>query len=120
MSYRGLPAAIHMFEELSFWTVFFHELDYPLVTSTKLNDLLEMGKRLAGAEFCAPMHAMYGHVNWLSDKCDYIFLPASLENRTAENPFYENYCYYTQFSPPGSFPDKFQYKGKERLQELVP
>ncbi|MEE4114597.1 MAG: acyl-CoA dehydratase activase [Marinilabiliaceae bacterium] len=95
----GLPAAIHMFSDLKFWTLFFHELGYPVVTSSNLHDPLEEGKMLSGAEFCAPMHSMYGHVNWLKDKCDYIFLPGSLENRSADEPFYENYCYYTQFSP---------------------
>lgn len=95
----GLPAAIHMFSDLKFWTLFFHELGYPVVTSSNLHDPLEEGKMLSGAEFCAPMHSMYGHVNWLKDKCDFIFLPGSLENRSADEPFYENYCYYTQFSP---------------------
>ena len=95
----GIPAAIHLFADLKFWTLFFHELGYPVITSSKLQDPLEEGKMLSGAEFCAPMHSMYGHVNWLKDKCDYIFLPGSLENRDADEPFYENYCYYTQFSP---------------------
>lgn len=95
----GIPAAIHMFDELKFWSVFFVELGMQVITSEKLKDPLTSGKRLAGAEFCAPMHAMYGHINWLSEKCDYIFIPGSLENRTSDEPFYENYCYYTQFSP---------------------
>jgi len=34
---------------------------------------VKTGKRIAGAEFCAPMEAMYGHVAWLMDKVDYIF-----------------------------------------------
>ena len=71
-----------------------------MLLPAKLKDPLTEGKRLAGAEFCAPMHALYGHIKWLSEKCDYIFIPASLENRRADDPFYENYCYYTQFSPP--------------------
>ena len=96
----GLPAAVHMFDDLGFWTHFFNKLGYNVVTSEKLENPLSSGKRLAGAEFCAPMHAMYGHVNWLAERCDYIFFPASLENRAAGDPFYENYCYYTQFCPP--------------------
>lgn len=96
----GIPAALHIFDELKFWTVFFNELGYRVLTSENMPDPLSSGKRLAGAEFCAPMHAMYGHVNWLADKCDYIFIPSSLENRESDDPYYENYCYYTQFSPP--------------------
>ncbi len=45
------------------------------------------------------MHAMHAYVKWLDDKADYIFMPAVLENRSADEPAKELYCYYTQFSP---------------------
>ena len=95
----GLPSALHMFEDMSFWKFFFRGLGFTTVSSEKVRDPVAEGKRLAGAEFCAPMHAMYAHVKWLEDKADYIFMPAALERRSAGEPAKELYCYYTQFSP---------------------
>ncbi|MGM0666886.1 MAG: acyl-CoA dehydratase activase [Bacteroidota bacterium] len=95
----GLPSALNMFEDMSFWKFFFRELGFATVSSEKVNDPVAVGKRLAGAEFCAPMHAMYAHVKWLEDKADYIFMPAALESRSVGEPEKELYCYYTQFSP---------------------
>ncbi|MBN1837770.1 MAG: hypothetical protein JW820_18070, partial [Spirochaetales bacterium] len=104
----GLPAALHVFEELSLWTRFFAELSIPTVTSEGYSDALVRGKELAGAEFCAPVTALHGHVRHLADSCDYVFLPTVLEaprprpsrgfaGRRAQRLRY--YCYYTQFSP---------------------
>lgn len=95
----GLPSALTMFEEMSFWKFFFSELGFSIVSSDKMSDTVAQGKRLAGAEFCAPMYAMHVHVKWLEDKTDYIFMPASLDSRTSGDPAKELYCYYTQFSP---------------------
>ncbi|MBN1388821.1 MAG: hypothetical protein JW965_10260 [Bacteroidales bacterium] len=95
----GLPYALNMFEDMSFWKIFFRELGFSALSSEKVKDPVSSGKRLAGAEFCAPMHAMHAHVKWLEDKADYIFMPAVLESRTADEPAKELFCYYTQFSP---------------------
>jgi predicted CoA-substrate-specific enzyme activase len=95
----GLPAALHIFEEMTFWKHFFSSLGLKVVTSEKLDDPLETGKRLSGAEFCAPMHALHGHTAWLADKVDYIFIPAALQSRKHNGNNKSLYCYYTQFSP---------------------
>ena len=54
---------------------------------------------MAGAEFCAPMAALHGHVRYLMDRSDYIFLPFYLEKKAAAKGVRRQYCYYTQFSP---------------------
>ncbi|MDT8402599.1 MAG: acyl-CoA dehydratase activase [Bacteroidales bacterium] len=95
----GFPSALNMFEDMSFWKFFFRELGFTIVGSDSIKDPVTYGKQLAGAEFCAPIHAMHAHVKWLEDKADYIFMPAVLENRSAGEPAKELYCYYTQFSP---------------------
>ncbi|KPK86895.1 MAG: hypothetical protein AMS27_04080 [Bacteroides sp. SM23_62_1] len=95
----GLPASLHMFEEISLWKRFFDNLSIQTFSSETFEDPVKTGKRLAGAEFCAPMEAMYGHVSWLADRADYIFLPIYLETRDKEYKAERNYCYYTQFSP---------------------
>ncbi len=94
----GIPAGLHLFDELPLWKYFFKKLSINTVTSEKLDNPIELGKPLTGAEFCAPMTALHGHVKYLSSKADYIFLPYYLHKKTEEK---ENrfYCYYTQFSP---------------------
>jgi len=61
----GLPAALHMAEELELWKMFFAELGVATVTGEGYRDALSAGKERAGAEFCAPMAALYGHVHHL-------------------------------------------------------
>ena len=94
----GIPAALHLFEELSLWKRFFNNLSIRTITSENYPDPLKTGKSLAGAEFCAPINSIFGHVVYLSDKVDYIFLPVLLHNREKSKESEGQYCYYTQFS----------------------
>ncbi len=95
----GIPATLHMFEEVRFWQAFFREIGIDLTTSSTDKTLLRSGKHLAGAEFCAPIESIYGHVKALADKVDYIFLPVYIETKDRSAARERNYCYYTQFSP---------------------
>jgi predicted CoA-substrate-specific enzyme activase len=94
----GLPASLHIFEELSFWKRFFGNLSIPTMTSENYPDPVKAGKRIAGAEFCAPVDSIYGHVAYLADKADLIFLPVSFQMRDKEKSTERYYCYYTQYS----------------------
>jgi len=96
----GIPASLHLFEDISFWREFFASLSIRTISSDGFKDSLKEGKRYAGAEFCAPIDAMYGHAAYLANKADYIFLPVIQESKT--KPDYNtdrHYCYYSQFSP---------------------
>ena len=95
----GLPHALHMAEEIPLWKYFFAALGVETVSSENLKTAIKTGKKLAGAEFCAPVSAYLGHVNYLVDKCDYIFLPFYLEAKKQKDEDYRYYCYYTQFAP---------------------
>jgi predicted nucleotide-binding protein (sugar kinase/HSP70/actin superfamily) len=95
----GLPAALHLLEDLPFWQCFFDELGLKTVTSQGCHDSLKEGKRIAGAEFCAPLTALHGHVHDLMDRADYIFLPFYLDQKGREKGPRRQYCYYTQFAP---------------------
>lgn len=95
----GIPAALHVYEDLSFWKRFFDELSIKTVTSEDYGEALKEGKQLANAEFCAPMAALHGHVRYLTDKSDRVFLPFYLERKAAGKGVRRQYCYYTQFSP---------------------
>jgi predicted CoA-substrate-specific enzyme activase len=97
----GIPAALHLHEDLPFWRKFFNLLGIETITSEKYNNAVKDGKQIAGAEFCAPMTALHGHIKYLlSDPfVDYIFAPFYFEKKTAEKGVRRQYCYYTQFSP---------------------
>ncbi len=95
----GLPAALHLIEDLPMWQHFFADLGMDTVTSTTCHDAVKAGKPLAGAEFCAPMMALFGHVDHLQPKCDYLFMPFYLEQKALHKDVRRQYCYYTQFAP---------------------
>jgi predicted CoA-substrate-specific enzyme activase len=94
----GLPAALHLHEDLHLWKRFFHALSIRTVTSEGYGEALKEGKHLAEAEFCAPMAALHGHVRYLMDRSDFVFLPFYLEKKAAGRGVRRQYCYYTQFS----------------------
>ena len=95
----GIPAAVHMYDDLPFWKCFFDQLSIKTVTSESFTEAIKEGRRLTGAEFCAPMTALHGHVQYLMDKADYIFLPFYLEKHKKGKTMGRAFCYYTQFSP---------------------
>ena len=92
----GIPAGLHLFEEIFFWRKFFSFLSIRTITSENYLSPVKDGKNLCGAEFCAPIAAMHGHVEYLSERADYIFLPVYLEE-SRETKSNKQYCYYTQF-----------------------
>ena len=99
----GIPAALHLVENLSFWKYFFRCLGISTLVSEKASDVITIGKQLAGAEFCAPMSALHGHVEWLSARTQLIFLPIILNGRYSDTDKGEDRCrkncYYTQYAP---------------------
>ncbi len=95
----GLPAALPMAEHLPLWRRFFRALGIPVVTSELGPEDLAEGKRLAGAEFCAPMAALHGQAARLCEQADFVFLPIYLEGIEGRAGRVRQYCYYTQFGP---------------------
>jgi predicted CoA-substrate-specific enzyme activase len=95
----GIPAALHLYEDLDFWEAFFSLLGFNTVVSRDLKQPVAMGKALAKAEFCAPVMAMHGHVAHLLKTVDYVFLPFYFEEKTDQKQVRRQHCYYTQFTP---------------------
>ena len=93
----GIPATLHLYEDMPYWLNFFDLLSIKTVTSEKFKDAVKRGKNLSETEFCAPATGMYGHVQYLLDKADYIFLPFYLEDKVKN--VRRQYCYYTQYLP---------------------
>jgi predicted CoA-substrate-specific enzyme activase len=95
----GIPHALHLFEDTDFWTHFFSRLGIQTKTSAGLKNPVKLGKSIASAEFCAPVVSLHGHIQYLMDKVDYIFLPFYFEEKPKDKNRRRQYCYYTQFSP---------------------
>ncbi len=108
----GIPATLHLVEDLTYWKVFFRELGVSVHTSEGFKDSLKTGKKIAGAEFCAPVDSMYGHVTHLAGKCDYLFMPVYLEARVKPQGTEQNFCYYTQYSASLAYLEGEQMKKK--------
>jgi len=115
----GIPAALHLFEDLPFWKNFFDALSIPTVTSETYGDAVKEGKHIANAEFCAPMAALHGHVQYLLDRSDAVFLPCYLEKKATVRGTRRQYCYYTQFSPPLVSASVNNPTGKKILTPLI-
>jgi predicted CoA-substrate-specific enzyme activase len=94
----GIPNALYLAEEMPLWEHFFATLGIETVTTGPLPGAVKSGKKISGAEFCAPMQAFFAHVQDLGDKCDYVFLPLYLETKEADREAYRYYCYSTQFA----------------------
>ncbi len=123
----GIPNALHLVEDIDSWVYFFSKLGIKTKTSTNLKNPIKLGKLTAQAEFCAPVVSLHGHIKYLMEKTDYIFLPFYFEerrkknkgrNRLGRNRLGRNrlsreqtgrrqLCYYTQFAPSiiSSLPD---------------
>ncbi len=95
----GIPSALHLFEDTDLWVYFFSKLGIKTITSKSLKNPVQIGKSLARAEFCAPVVSMHGHVQYLNERADYIFLPFYFEEKQAVKDRRRQHCYYTQFTP---------------------
>jgi len=92
----GIPAGLHLFDDLIFWRKFFDLLNIKTITSEDHKTAVRDGKTICSAEFCSPVSAMHGHVDYLIDKADYVFLPVYIQEKGKRNES-KHYCYYTQF-----------------------
>lgn len=94
----GLPPALALYEDLPMWQHFFSTLGIRTVTNEADKDVVSLGKRVEGAEFCAPMAAYHGHVVRLASIADYVFSPFYLEDDERAPGTRRNFCYYSQFA----------------------
>ncbi|MBF0572261.1 MAG: hypothetical protein HQK69_00670 [Desulfamplus sp.] len=95
----GIPAALHLVEDLEFWKIFFNYLGIKTITSERMKSPVTRGRSIANAEFCTPVTSIHGHVDYLMEKADYVFLPFYFENKNREKNGRRQYCYYTQYVP---------------------
>ncbi|MFQ5603376.1 MAG: acyl-CoA dehydratase activase [bacterium] len=92
----AIPNTLYLHEYLPFWKIFFRKLGYKVVTSAAKSGLLEKGKEISGAEFCAPISYWHGHVHSLIERADYVFLPQMFDD--GEGAEAKSYCYYSTYA----------------------
>lgn len=72
----GIPRAMHFYEFYPMWEGYFNSLGFDILLSPKTNkDILNAGVLTCVDEACLPVKIFHGHVNYLKDKVDYIFIP---------------------------------------------
>jgi len=72
----GLPRSVFYYYDKDIIINFFDFLNISYIISPKTDrEILENGLKIATSEMCLPMKITLGHVNYLKDKCEYIFIP---------------------------------------------
>ncbi len=72
----GIPRALYYYRYGVLWKTFFSALGCEVVVSPKTDRaILQQGTHYAIDESCLSAKIYLGHVAWLMDKCDYIFVP---------------------------------------------
>ena len=73
----GIPRALLYYQYYPMWQTFFEKLGAEVVVSPPTTPaILAKGAARVIADTCLPVKAFLGHVLFLVDKCDYIFIPA--------------------------------------------
>ncbi len=72
----GIPRGMLYYDYYLLWKEFFNNLGIEVITSPKTNkDILNAGVHNCVDEACLPVKVFHGHVDYLKDKVDYIFIP---------------------------------------------
>jgi predicted nucleotide-binding protein (sugar kinase/HSP70/actin superfamily) len=72
----GIPRGMFYFDYYILWEEFFKNLDGEIIISPSTNkDILDRGISTCVDEACLPVKAFHGHVDYLKDKVDYLFIP---------------------------------------------
>ncbi|MDD2376925.1 MAG: acyl-CoA dehydratase activase-related protein [Clostridia bacterium] len=72
----GIPRALLYFKYRDMWINFFRKLEIDIVISPQTNrEILNNGLKYSIDESCLSSKVFMGHVEYLRDKCDLIFIP---------------------------------------------
>lgn len=72
----GIPRALLYYKNEKLWTTFLDEIGVEYIISPETNrEIIDNGSKFAVDEECLPIKIFLGHIYYLLDKCDYIFLP---------------------------------------------
>lgn len=72
----GIPKALLYYKYKDLWCNFFENLDCDVIISPNTTkETIDIGKKYVLDEACISVKIFMGHVHFLIDKCDYIFVP---------------------------------------------
>jgi len=72
----GIPRALLYFKYKDMWINFFKKLNIDIIISPQTNrEILNKGLKHSIDESCLSSKVFMGHVEYLRDKCDFIFIP---------------------------------------------
>lgn len=72
----GIPRALIYWKKPHFWETFFANLDFEIILSPPTNkEIVEKGVKVADPETCFSNKIFWGHLLWLEEKANYIFVP---------------------------------------------
>ncbi|WP_027623896.1 acyl-CoA dehydratase activase-related protein [Clostridium lundense] len=81
----GIPRGLLFYKYYPFITTFFKELGCEIVLSPETDkEILNLGSKYSVDEACLPIKVFHGHVAYLRNKCDIIFLPRVMQLRKRE------------------------------------
>ncbi|MAF86015.1 MAG: hypothetical protein CL875_06040 [Dehalococcoidales bacterium] len=73
----GIPRALLYYQYYPMWQTFFEQLGAEVVVSPPTTQvMLSSGSSRVVADTCLPVKVFLGHVLYLVERCDYIFIPA--------------------------------------------
>ena len=73
----GIPRALLYYQYYPMWKAFFQELGAEVVVSpSTTQSMLEAGSSRVVADTCLPVKVFLGHVLYLAEQCDYMFIPS--------------------------------------------
>lgn len=95
----GIPLALHSLELGVFWAHLFSELGFPVLPSPRTtNKLAFLGVESVVSEVCFPMKVFHGHVRYLLDRAEYLFLPNVINTPVPEPDEIGYFCPLVQAS----------------------
>ncbi len=72
----GIPRALLYYKYHILWINFFKNLGLDVIVSPKTNkEIIEKGSQYVIDEACLSLKIFMGHLHYLKDKCDYVFIP---------------------------------------------
>lgn len=72
----GIPRGMLFYENFPFWRDYFDGIGYEILISKKTNkEIMDAGILNSVDEACLPVKIIHGHVDYLKDKVDYIYIP---------------------------------------------
>jgi predicted CoA-substrate-specific enzyme activase len=81
----GIPLALHSLEWGVFWSHLLAELGFTVLFSPRTNNKLVLtGVESMTAETCFPVKVFHGHVHYLLDRVEYLFLPNVIDMPTPQ------------------------------------